>query len=194
VLNLIAFALELHAADTPALINGFALIPYDVTHRLTLAPPSPPNAYLTLVTAQFIHGGAFHLISNLIVLWAVGPAVEAATGHARFLAFYLLCGIAGNVVQVLMQPQSHVPSLGASGAIAGLLAAYLMLFPLRPVIWRIPAALVIVAWAVTQFAQGFASADQGGGIAYFTHIGGFLCGVIAIGLFRRREVAGSGAG
>jgi membrane associated rhomboid family serine protease len=197
--NLAVFALEVRAADPERFVAAFATIPYDVAHRLTLPPPSPPHAYLTLLSAQFIHAGAFHLISNLLVLYAFGPLVEAATGHLRYLFLYVLCGVAGNVAEVLVMPGSHVPSIGASGAIAGVLGAYLTLFPTRPLFWRIPAVLVIGAWAATQFFSGFGAVSeqalpaQAGGIAYFTHIGGFLCGIIAIGPLRRREVAAGAA-
>jgi membrane associated rhomboid family serine protease len=128
-----------------------------------------------------------------------GPEVERLLGHGRFLLFYLVCGVAGNLAQTLVMPGSHVPSIGASGAIAGVLGGYLIAFPARPLFWRVPAALVILGWAALQFVHGFGTvvagtvSEGGGGIAYFTHIGGFLCGVIAVGLFRPREVGARGA-
>lgn len=197
LLNAVVFLWEVRSPDPDTLISAFAMIPYDVTHRIALAPPSPPDAYLTLVTAQFFHASTFHLVANMIFLAGFGPDVERLLGHVRYLGFYLLCGIVGNVAQTAVMPGSHVPSLGASGAIAGVLGGYLIAFPTRPLLFRVPAALLILAWAALQFVHGFgtvqgaAQADRGDGIAYFTHIGGFLCGVITIGIFRR-EVGARG--
>jgi membrane associated rhomboid family serine protease len=133
----------------------------------------------------------------MIFLAGFGPEVERLLGHGRFLGFYLLCGVVGNLAQTAVMANSHVPSIGASGAIAGVLGGYLIAFPTRPIFWRVPAALVILGWAGLQFVHGFGTvaggelAEQGGGIAYFTHIGGFLCGVIVIGLFGREVGARS---
>ena len=201
LLNVAVFFWELTGADPDRTIAAFATIPYDVSNRITLAPPSPPDAYLTLITAQFFHASTLHLVSNMIFLAGFGPEVEWLLGHGRFLGFYLLCGIVGNVVQTMVMPGSHVPSLGASGAIAGVLGGYLIAFPTRPLFLRVPAALVILAWAGLQFVHGFgtvagagsALSERGGGIAYFTNIGGFLCGVITVGLIRRREVGARAA-
>ena len=200
--NCYAFWREANAREPERLISGFATIPYDVTHHIVLAPPSPPNAYLTLITAQFMHASVLHLVSNMLFLFVFGPEVERLCGSFRYLFFYLICGLVGNVAQVAVMPGSHVPSIGASGAIAGVLGAFLVCFPLRPIaaivpigfiplFLRIPAWLVIGFWAALQFVHGFgvidprALSEQGGGVAYFTHIGGFLCGVILIEFVRR---------
>jgi membrane associated rhomboid family serine protease len=199
LLNIVVFFWEAGRPDPDRATAAFATIPYDIVHRIGPAG-GPPDPYLTLITAQFLHASSLHLISNMVFLAGFGPAVERLLGHARYLLFYLACGIAGNLAQTLVNPGSHVPSVGASGAIAGVLGAYLILFPTRPLFLGLPAALVILGWAGLQFVHGFgtvaqnALSEQGGGIAYFSHIGGFLCGVIGIELLRkRREVGARGA-
>jgi membrane associated rhomboid family serine protease len=202
-LNVWVFVQELGASDTDAFIGSFATIPYDITHGVVLPAPSPPIPALTIVTAMFLHGGFLHIGFNMLFLFVFGPEIEYLCGHVRFGAFYLLCGIAGGIAQVAIDPASHVPEIGASGAIAGVLGAYLINFPAArvntivpigcfPLFLRLPAALVIGLWAITQFLNGFGglstqAASAQGGTAYFAHIGGFSAGVIAIGLFKRRR-------
>ncbi|GAC1658048.1 MAG: rhomboid family intramembrane serine protease [Candidatus Elarobacter sp.] len=199
-LNIYVFVRELGAPDTDRFINAFAAIPYDVTNGIVLSPPSPPFPPLTVVTSMFLHGSILHIGFNMLFLFVFGPAVESLCGHVRFLAFYLLCGIAGGTAQIAIGPGSHVPALGASGAIAGVLGAYLVNYPFArirtivpigcfPLFLRLPAILVIGLWAGTQFVTGFGTisdraAESQGGIAYFAHIGGFCAGVLTIGLFR----------
>jgi rhomboid family protein len=203
VANLWVFYQELSAADTDSFINAFALIPYDVTHLVVLAPPSPPFPPLTILSSMFLHGGWLHIGFNLLFLFVFGPAIEYACGHVRFLAYYLVCGIAGGIAQIAVGPGSHVPALGASGAIAGVLGGYLVSFPFAsirtivpiviiPLFVRLPAILVIGVWAATQFLNGFATisdraAESTGGTAYFAHIGGFCAGVLLIGLMSKRR-------
>ena len=187
-LNVAVFIREFSAPDPDAFVDAFALIPYDVTHGVQLAAPSPAPL-LTLVTSQFLHGSVPHIFFNMAFLLAFGPRVEQACGHVRFVALYLLCGICGGLAQISIAPSAHVPTVGASGAIAGVLGAYLVRFP------QLPAAIFIALWAATQFLHGFGTVDsnvlseQGGGVAYFAHIGGFLAGVILIGLFGTRPKA-----
>ena len=197
-LNVWVFFGEIGAPDTDGFISAFALIPYDVTHGIVLAPPSPPFPPLTIVTSMFLHGGMLHIAFNMLFLFVFGPAVEHRCGHVRFLAYYLLCGIAGGIAQILIGPGSHVPALGASGAIAGVLGGYLVSFPFArintivpilffPVFLRLPALLVIGVWAASQFITGFGTisdraAESQGGTAYFAHIGGFCAGVILTAL------------
>jgi len=199
--NLWVFYQELSAPDTDSFVNAFALIPYDVTHLVTLAPPSPPFPPLTILTSMFLHGGWLHIGFNMLFLFVFGPAIEYVCGHVRFLAYYLVCGIAGGIAQVVIGPGSHVPALGASGAIAGVLGGYLVTFPFAsirtivpiviiPLFVRLPATLVIGIWAATQFLNGFATisdraAESTGGTAYFAHIGGFCAGVLLIGLMSK---------
>ena len=208
-LNVYVFVRELQAPDTDRFINAFAAIPYDIVNNVAIvATPGatpPPVPALTLITSMFLHGSILHIGFNMLFLFVFGPAVEVLTGHVRFLAFYLLCGIAGGVAQIAIGPESHVPALGASGAIAGVLGAYLVNYPFAairtivpigcfPLFLRLPALLVIGIWAASQFVTGFGSlsdraAESQGGTAYFAHIGGFCAGVLMIGLFKRRAAA-----
>ena len=183
--NVAIFVQELHAVDIDGFIESFATIPYNITHGIALAPPSPGVPALTVLTAMFVHGSVVHIAFNMLFLAFFGPDVERVCGHLGFAVLYLLCGIAGGIAQIASGPGSHVPELGASGAIAGVLGAYIVSFPLR-----LFPALFIAIWAGSQFVHGFGALSQrmtidGGGTAYFAHIGGFACGVIAIGLFRR---------
>jgi membrane associated rhomboid family serine protease len=149
---------------------------------------------------MFMHGGWLHLGGNMLYLWIFGDNVEDRFGHAKFALFYLLCGIAATIAQVLVNAGSNVPNLGASGAIAGVLAAYLILFPkgqVRVLMGRgvvpMPALVVIGLWIVLQFINGIGSISQTaetGGVAYMAHIGGFVAGLVLTFLFggRRSEV------
>jgi membrane associated rhomboid family serine protease len=200
--NVWVFVHELQAPDLNRFLDAFAEIPYDLTHDVVLAPPSPPIPALTLVTAMFLHGGLLHIGFNMLFLFVFGPQVEALCGHLRFLFYYLLCGIAGGIAMLAVGPGSHVPTIGASGAIAGVLGGYLVNFPLAkidtivpigcfPLFLRLPALLVIGVWALAQFVTGFdalsaRAAESQGGTAYFAHIGGFCAGVLLIGLMKRR--------
>jgi membrane associated rhomboid family serine protease len=140
---------------------------------------------------MFLHGSSLQIAFNMLFLFVFGPEIEYLCGHMRFAVLYLLCGIAGGVAQIAMGPGSHVPAIGASGAIAGILGAYLINFPTARVFLRLPAILVIGVWALAQFLHGFGSlsdkvASEQGGTAYFAHIGGFCAGVLLVGLFSVR--------
>jgi len=149
-----------------------------------------------------MHGGYAHIIGNMLFLWVFGDNIEDIMGHVRFVIFYLLTGVVAALAQVLIDPGSTVPIVGASGAISGVLGAYIVLFPFGkirtailigfiPIIFMTPAWLQIGLWALIQFFNGFAAftvdSQEVGGVAYFAHIGGFLCGALAIWLFRDRE-------
>jgi membrane associated rhomboid family serine protease len=190
--NLATFAYEAALGDTvlrDAFVDAAAVIPYDLTHGVQIPGAVPTVA--TLVTAQFLHASVPHVAFNMLFLAAFGPAVERIAGPVRFLAFYLACGVLGNLAQVSVDPASHVPEIGASGAIAGVLGAYIVRFPSEPLFWRVPAFVVIGLWAAAQFVHGFGTvsanvlSERGGGTAYFAHIGGFLAGVLSIALFTR---------
>jgi membrane associated rhomboid family serine protease len=151
--------------------------------------PGPVPIYLTLLTAMFMHGGWGHLGGNMLYLWIFGDNVEHRFGSLRFLIFYLASGLAATIAQIAVAPLSVIPNLGASGAISGVLGAYLVLFPRNQVmavflfrIVSIPAVFVLGLWAVTQFFAGMGSlgnAGVTGGVAYAAHIGGFIAGVVA---------------
>jgi len=174
-----------------AFIDAYALIPFDLTHGVQLDPPAPLTA-LTLVTSQFLHGSVLHIAVNMLVLLAFGPEIESEAGHVRFLGFYLLCGVFGNLAETAVLWDSHVPGIGASGAIAGVLGAYILRFPTRHVV-TLPAYVLIGLWALTQFAHGFGAlsarvlSETGGGTAYFAHIGGFLAGVFLAALVQIKD-------
>lgn len=152
----------------------------------------------TLVTYQFLHGGWWHIITNLLYLWIFGDNVEDAMGHGRFLLFYLICGIAAAVFQGVIDPNSRIPMIGASGAVAGVLGAYVMLYPRANVLvfiplivffWiaRIPALVVLGIWFLWQFVNATGSDLSKGGVAFWAHVGGFLIGMALVHLFKRRQ-------
>lgn len=156
-------------------------------------------AWATMFTSMFMHGGWMHLIGNMLYLWIFGNNVEDAMGHQRFLAFYLLCGIAAVFAQALPNPASAVPMIGASGAISGVLGAYLLLYPHAKVLvvipigfilqtLRIPAGFVLAFWFGMQLFSTLMSGNQQGGVAFGAHIGGFIAGMLLIPFFRRSGV------
>jgi membrane associated rhomboid family serine protease len=151
-------------------------------------------------TSMFLHGGWMHLLGNMLFLWIYGDNVEDALGHVRFLVFYLLCGIAAVFAQALSNPGSPYPIIGASGAISGVLGAYLILFPRARVLTlvllpfffttlRMPAMLLLLLWFAVQLISDLAVPDGGASIAFRAHIGGFLLGMLLVPLLRRRGVA-----
>ena len=151
---------------------------------------------------MFLHGGWMHLIGNMWFLWIFGDNVEDVMGHGKFLLFYLLCGVAAGLTHVVLNPDSHIPTIGASGAIAGVMGAYLVKFPhariltLVPIFFflttfELPAAFVLLYWFVIQFFSGvgsvaYSSSSQGG-TAWFAHVGGFLAGIVLVWVFATRE-------
>ncbi len=154
-------------------------------------------ATVSVITAMFLHGGWMHLIGNMLYLWIFGNNVEDALGHVRFVVFYLLCGLAAALAQAFQDPGSSVPMIGASGAIGGVLGAYVLLYPRARVLvlvplgfffytLRIPAMIVLGLWFGLQFVNSALSAGQVGGIAYWAHIGGFVAGMVLILPFRRK--------
>ncbi len=148
---------------------------------------------------MFMHGGLSHIGGNMLYLWIFGDNVEDNMGKVRFLIFYLLCGFLASAAHILVAPNSRVPSLGASGAIAGVLGAYLVMFPRNSVrvlmfmqIIPVPAMIVVGLWGVLQFINGFgslASAGSSGGVAYMAHVGGFVAGIVLCFLFRDRSLS-----
>ena len=162
-----------------------------------------PKAIIALLTSMFLHGGWLHLISNMWALYIFGDNVEDRLGSWRYLAFYFICGIVAGLVQVATAPMSQLPSIGASGAIAGVLAAYLVLFPgarvvtliplffILPWLVEIPAIIFIGIWFLIQVLSGVLALQSSvlqGGIAYWAHIGGFVCGLLFVWLLARRTV------
>lgn len=193
--NVYGFYLELTARQPAKFIEFFALIPYNVTHAIALPQPSPHPYYLTLLTSMFLHGGYAHIFFNMLFLVVFGPRMERYLTHLGFLALYLLCGVTGGIAQIWAAPVSHVPEIGASGAIAGILGAYIVTYPTAridtvtpigcfPLFLRLPAVAFIGIWAFLQFFLGFetfAPHANAGGVAYFAHIGGFSTGALVVG-------------
>ena len=192
VINAVVFAYEV-SLDSDALQALFSQWAF-VASRF-MADPGSPREIATVFSSMFMHAGWIHIGGNMLYLWIFGNNVEDRIGRLPFLAFYLLSGVAGVAAQTFVAPGSAIPTLGASGAIAGVLGAYVLLFPgasvltLIPIIFffevaRIPAFIVIGFWFVIQLANGAASIDpaviQSGGVAYFAHVGGFVAGVILI--------------
>jgi membrane associated rhomboid family serine protease len=180
----------------------YAVIPYELTNpgeqvgaRGCAAPET--STWLTLLTSMFMHGGLLHLGGNMLFLWIFGNNVEDSMGPVKFIAFYLLGGLAATALQVVIDPSATVPTIGASGAIAGVLGGYLILFPRARVVTLIfivffvtivelPAIWILGFWFVQQVLFGWLDlsiAGEGGGVAYFAHIGGFVFGLVAIKLF-----------
>jgi membrane associated rhomboid family serine protease len=156
-------------------------------------------ASVTVFTSMFLHGGWMHLIGNMLYLWIFGNNVEDSMGHGRFVVFYLLCGVAAVFAQTLPNPDSNIPMIGASGAISGVLGAYLLLLPRARVLvvipfgvyfptLRLPAALVLGLWFVLQLVNSVTADPDQGGVAFGAHIGGFVAGMSLIPLFRKRGV------
>jgi membrane associated rhomboid family serine protease len=147
------------------------------------------NGLITLITSMFLHGGWLHLGSNMLFLWIFGDNVEDAFGHGLYVLFYLVCGIAASFAHILVDTSSTIPGVGASGAIAGVLAAYIVLFGSRPVrvlmrgiLTSVPSYIMIGLWFVTQLISGFGG--QSDGVAYWAHIGGFIAGLVLTFLLR----------
>jgi membrane associated rhomboid family serine protease len=175
----------------PALVFGRADAPLE-----SVAIP----AWGTLFTSMFLHGGWMHLIGNMLYLWIFGNNIEDVMGHVRFVFFYLVCGLLAALSHALTDPASPIPMVGASGAISGVLGAYLLLFPRAQVLvfiplgiasrtMYVPAGIVLGLWFVMQLVSGGLSAGtRGGGVAFFAHIGGFIAGMVLIGMFKRPEV------
>lgn len=172
--------------------------------------PTPLSVYLTLITSMFMHGGFAHLFGNMLYLWIFGDNLEDDLGHVRYLLFYLLCGVLASLAHVLTNTDSYIPSLGASGAISGVLGGYILTHPhrrvraivLRGFVTEIPAWAAIGLWFVFQLISGLGilgGGSQLGGVAYAAHIGGFIAGVALIKIFAvgrggRRAAPGWGGG
>jgi membrane associated rhomboid family serine protease len=191
-LNVVFFLVEMNGGE--AFIQRWAFVP-----RRFLADPS--GDFATLFTAMFMHAGWLHLIGNMLYLWIFGDNVEDRFGHAKFLIFYLVCGVAATLAQLAFSADSAVPNLGASGAVAGVLGSYLLLYPRGRVhvmmgrgVVPAPALMVIGLWFALQLFSGIGSlssaADDQGGVAYMAHIGGFVMGfLLTFALRGKRAIA-----
>ena len=195
------------ALNVLAFLYEFSLDEFSLNHFLLEYGFVPRRfQWVDILTGMFLHGGWLHLIGNMWFLWIYGDNVEDILGHFKYLLFYLLCGVAATLLQFLFTYDSRIPTIGASGAIAGVMGAYLLKFPhskvltLVPIIiffttMEIPAWLILIYWFVLQFFSGVGSVGQShlnqGGVAWFAHIGGFLAGIALIRLLRPKPRYGS---
>jgi membrane associated rhomboid family serine protease len=217
-LNFFVFICLQLPSTRDAFTYGYAVIPAEILQgkdlvqgiatRGSVIPqtPGPQPIQLTILTAMFMHGGWAHLLGNMLYLWIFGDNVEDAMGHFKFLLFYLLCGVIATGVQIVASQMAggvnlYIPNLGASGAIAGVLGGYLMLYPTKSVhvligffgLISVPAILVIGLWIATQVFSGIGSIantqqTEGGGVAYWAHVGGAVAGLILVWVFRNPHV------
>jgi membrane associated rhomboid family serine protease len=199
-LNVLAFFLELSQPSGGALqsfIEAWGVIPREYSSGRDLAPLIPLPFWSTLVTSMFLHGGWAHLGGNMLFLWIFGDNIERRLGHARFLAFYLACGLAAGLAHILFNIHSTTPTVGASGAISGVLGGYLLLFPNNRVrvmtqggITAVPAFVMLGLWILMQFISQFGAITDPGetdGVAYLAHIGGFVAGLVLVTIMGGRR-------
>ena len=217
-LNLLAFLYQLSlgldargpgAGAAEAFVFEFGLIPCRLAHScsgtLVRIADDFPHPWVTILTSMFLHGGLLHVGGNMLYLWIFGDNVEDTLGHGRFLFFYLASGVAAAVGQTLVSPTSSVPMIGASGAVSGVLGAYLLLFPHATILTlvtfgffikflHVPALIVLGFWIVLQLLNGYITVSaqsmgrgETGGVAWFAHIGGFLAGMLLLFLIRPRQ-------
>ncbi len=200
-INCLVFIYELvYPGGLQKFAFNYGAIPYSIVFLRTVQPISP---IVSVFTSMFVHGGFLHIAGNMLYLWIFGDNIEDKIGHFRFIIFYLLCGVVAVYSFAFTDPASTMPMIGASGAIAGVLGAYILLFPRAQVytiiflgifvqIIRLPALIVIGFWAFIQFLNGFFGtvAPTRGGIAWFAHVGGFLFGLLTIKLFMFRVKRG----
>jgi membrane associated rhomboid family serine protease len=205
------------ATGDSAFTYAYSTVPYEITNGTDLVgterirvdgqtfpiphQPGPTPIYLTLLTSMFMHGGWMHILGNMLYLWIFGDQIEDEMGHVKFLVFYLICGFAASFAHIFFDTQSIIPSLGASGAIAGVLGAYLVRHPRRRVrvlvfrfITELPAFIVLGGWILLQIiSQVGTAAGQASGVAYMAHIGGFVAGMVLVFVFggRRQTPAAS---
>lgn len=181
-------------------LNSFSLVPCEYTNHCSLYAGTPTPFWLTLFTSMFLHAGWAHILGNMVFLFVFGNHIERAMGHGRYLAFYFICGLGANALEILTAVNSNLPGLGASGAIAGVLAAYLVLYPTSRVGTliplgivflpaKLPAWLFIAGWFIIQLLDGVASLSNAsaGGVAYWAHVGGFVTGLALVKLFTQPE-------
>ena len=197
-LNAIVFFWQISSQSGMREISySYGAIPHNI---LTFEKVQPIHPAITVFSSMFMHGGFFHLGGNMLYLWIFGNNIEDRLGHLRFIVFYLFCGIFAAYAHAITNPSSTMPMIGASGAVSGILGAYMLLFPKASVYTliflgffvttvKIPALIVIGFWAIIQFINGLirTGLHDGGGVAWFAHIGGFLMGLLTIKLWLPRR-------
>ncbi len=192
-INLVVFLYGVSlGVDSQRLIVSYGAIPSALMQGATL-----PILPITVFTSMFLHAGLLHVGGNMLYLWIFGNNIEDVMGPVRFVLFYLLCGVMAVYAHALVEPASQVPMVGASGAVSGVLGAYLLLFPRARVltlvplgffmqVMHVPALIVLGLWIVVQLFNGFSSLEQVGGVAWFAHIGGFLSGMLLVPFFKKK--------
>ena len=199
IVNILIFLYELSlGSGLGEFIMKFGVVPLKVSYYSQVPDLTFINTFFPFISSMFLHGGFVHLIGNMWFLWIFGDNIEDKLGHFKFIAFYFLCGIIASSVHVFFNSQSNVPCVGASGAIAGVLGAYMVTFPRARVVtivplfvfiqvMELPAIVVLGFWFVIQFFNGAASitaSASGAGVAWWAHIGGFAAGVIILYIIR----------
>ena len=190
-LNVIAFFFEISRPSESAVqafITAWGVVPREYTAGVDLPPTIPYPLWTTLLTSMFLHGGWGHLGGNMLFLWIFGDNLEHRIGHLRFITFYLVCGIAAGLAHIVFNSTSAIPTVGASGAISGVLGGYLLMFPRNRVhvltyggVASVPALFMLGLWILMQFINGvgeIARTPETGGVAYIAHIGGFVAGMV----------------
>jgi len=201
VVNALVFLYQLSLGPaSQTFVFAYGALPYEITRGMDIEPQAAIPPYLTIYTSMFMHGGFMHIAGNMLYLWIFGNNIEDSMGHVRFVLFYLICGTIATVAHILVDQDSQVPMVGASGAISGVLGAYLLLFPRARIltlmmlgffirIVKVPAIVVLGFWIVFQFLNSALTAGtEGGGVAWFAHIGGFFAGLLLISLFRKKVI------
>ncbi|TMQ65946.1 MAG: rhomboid family intramembrane serine protease [Candidatus Eisenbacteria bacterium] len=196
-----AFLLELSfGSSLNRFVLAFALVPRNITYGLETKTLGFESIVAPFFTSMFLHGGWLHLIGNMWFLWIFGDNIEDTLGHFRYVLFYLLCGLAAGLTHYYLSPLSPVPTIGASGAIAGVLGAYLVRFPNARVVtlvplgfflqmMELPAWLMLGLWFVAQAIGGFVTLGAaGGGVAWWAHVGGFLAGIVLVRVLQPPQV------
>ncbi len=196
VINVAVFMYQLSLGQkaNEELVMRAGATPYEISHGVDTPPAFGHPVRLTLLTSMFLHGGLFHIIGNMLYLWVFGNNIEDRVGHLRFIFFYLICGVAAGIVYIASGPESRIPMVGASGAISGVLGAYLILFPRARILTLItlgffirlvemPALIVLGFWIIVQLVN--ATFLHQTDVAWLAHIGGFFTGLLLIPLFRK---------
>ena len=205
-LNVLAYLLEINRPEgaIQAFVQAWGVVPREYSAGTDLPPTIPYPYWSTLVTSMFLHAGWGHLGGNMLFLWIFGDNIEHRIGHIRFIVFYLACGLAAGIAHILFNSESNIPTVGASGAISGVMGGYLLLFPRNRVyvltwggVATVPAVLMLGLWIVVQFVNSVGSVahtpeTEEGGVAYLAHVGGFVAGLALAPLFSLgRRVRGS---
>lgn len=203
IINSLVFIFQISLGrDVRGFVAAFGATPFEISHHVDIPPLIYFPVSLTLLTSMFLHGGLLHIGGNMLYLWIFGDNVEDAMGSLRFLIFYLLCGLIAGISHIATDPNSMTPMIGASGAISGVLGAYLLLYPRARVltlivffyfirIIKLPAIVLLSFWIVFQILSGTLSLSSRagqGGVAWFAHIGGFFVGAFLVAIFKKKRV------